>query len=66
MCKAKGRVTPATEVDHIVPLRQGGARLDRSNLQSLCRPCHAQKTRSDYETKRRSEIAAATAPPWSA
>lgn len=35
---------PATDVDHIVPIRNGGARLRMSNLQSLCRPCHATKT----------------------
>lgn len=35
------------DVDHIVPLDQGGARLDWSNLQSLCRPCHRRKTAAD-------------------
>ena len=39
-----GRVSWATEVDHIIPLVQGGARLDRANLQPLCGRCHAEKT----------------------
>jgi hypothetical protein len=30
-------------VDHIVPLQDGGAPFDLSNLQSLCRPCHNRK-----------------------
>jgi 5-methylcytosine-specific restriction protein A len=39
-----GALTPATVVDHIVPLRQGGARLDPENLQSLCPMHHNRKT----------------------
>ncbi|MFN9971948.1 MAG: HNH endonuclease, partial [Phycisphaerae bacterium] len=35
----------ATEVDHIVPLRAGGPRLDRGNLQALCHQCHTWKTK---------------------
>ena len=34
----------ATVVDHKIPLRAGGARLDPRNAQSLCAPCHARKT----------------------
>lgn len=42
-CAARG-ITRAVEVwDHIVPLELGGAD-DESNLQGLCRPCHADKT----------------------
>ena len=48
-CKAQGRVTAATEVDHIKPFRLAGVinetlRTDRENLQPLCKPCHAVKT----------------------
>lgn len=35
---------PASEVDHVVPVRMGGRRLDRDNLRSLCHPCHSQIT----------------------
>lgn len=33
----------ATEVDHIVSLRSGGSN-EWSNLQPMCKPCHARKT----------------------
>lgn len=45
MCAKEGRVTPATEVDHIRP--HDGDRLlfwDRSNWQPMCRSCHSRKT----------------------
>ena len=42
-CKAKGRVTVATERDHVVPLHQGGAE-SPSNEQALCHACHADKS----------------------
>jgi len=40
-------VAPSRMVDHIVPLRAGGARLEIENLQALCLPCHAAKTLSE-------------------
>lgn len=41
MCAAKGKATPATVVDHIISIKQAPhRRLDLSNLQSLCAPCH--------------------------
>lgn len=43
-CKREGRLEPANEVDHITPLRWGGARLDQNNLQALCKSCHSKKT----------------------
>ena len=36
---------PATEVDHIVEVADGGPVHDRDNLQPLCHRCHATKTR---------------------
>ncbi len=42
-CLKEGRVTPAEIADHIQPIREGGARLDMENLQSLCRACHNRK-----------------------
>lgn len=42
-CLKAGRYVTATDVDHIVPLAQGGT--DRAdNLQSLCHDCHKAKT----------------------
>lgn len=44
-CMKEGRLTPATDVDHIKPHR-GCARLlfDENNLQALCHECHSRKT----------------------
>lgn len=44
-CKCEGRMTPATEVDHIVPHR-GDKELfwDWDNLQALCKSHHSRKT----------------------
>lgn len=39
-CRQRGRVVDATLVHHILPIKQGGARLDDTNLQALCRTCH--------------------------
>lgn len=47
MCRMMGKLIPGNEVDHIVPLAIGGARFDGGNLQTLCRPCHQQKTQED-------------------
>ena len=43
-CKKKGLLVRATVVDHIVPIKQGGALLDEGNLQSLCWSCHSRKS----------------------
>lgn len=44
-CLAVDRVTPARDVDHVVPHRGDLARFwDRSNWQSLCATCHKIKT----------------------
>lgn len=50
-CRLLGLVTPATEVDHITPIRDGGERLDQSNLQALCKRCHSRKTRREQMGK---------------
>lgn len=42
-CLRQGRVTPATDVDHIIPRSRGGTD-DESNLQSMCHACHSRKT----------------------
>ncbi|WP_411144962.1 HNH endonuclease [Streptomyces sp. x-80] len=38
----------AMDVDHIVPLSRGGEDVD-GNVQTLCRPCHKAKTRTDFD-----------------
>lgn len=44
-CKKEDRLTPATEVDHIIP-HGGDMKLfwNKSNWQSLCKKCHSKKT----------------------
>jgi 5-methylcytosine-specific restriction endonuclease McrA len=42
-CVQRGWRVRATVTDHIVSLRDGGARLDPANHQSLCRSCNAAK-----------------------
>jgi hypothetical protein len=46
MCAAEGRVTIATEVDHIQPFTSldDPRRLDPTNLRPLCAPCHRSRT----------------------
>lgn len=45
VCVTPGCGRAAVDVDHIVPIRAGGGRLDRNNLQSFCHSCHSKKTR---------------------
>jgi 5-methylcytosine-specific restriction protein A len=45
-CMGHGIPRPAHEVDHIVPLWQGGTD-DLENLQALHRDCHRSKTRRE-------------------
>lgn len=54
--RAKGRCERCgkpgkLEVDHIVPLRDGGTNT-RSNLQALCSTCHNAKTQEDRRRRR--------------
>ena len=46
-CERQGRLTPATVVDHIIPIRLGGEPLDESNLAACCTPCHARKSQRE-------------------
>lgn len=47
MCKAEGRTTEATEVDHVRPLVMGGSN-DWDNLQPLCHEHHAEKSAREF------------------
>ena len=46
VCEAHGRLAQATELDHIVPLYQGGTD-QRDNLQGLCAECHRARTQKE-------------------
>lgn len=54
LCSAKGVATLAQHIDHIVPVRCGGAKLDTRNLCALCMRCHNKK--SSLEGKRNAPI----------
>jgi len=56
-CKAAGRITPANEVDHIIPKAKGGTDAD-ANLQAINRECHLRKTNEDDRPSRRLAIGA--------
>lgn len=45
-CERQGRVTLATQRDHIKPLAEGGLD-DDSNVQPLCEPCHDAKSKAE-------------------
>jgi 5-methylcytosine-specific restriction endonuclease McrA len=42
-----------THVDHIVALADGGAELDRTNLQALCASCSGRKSVAERMARRR-------------
>lgn len=51
LCLAAGMTVPATIVDHILPIADGGGN-EQSNLQPLCKRCHdAIKTPSDKASR---------------
>ena len=54
-CTAAGKLTEATEVDHIIPLFKGGADSD-DNKQCLCHACHSVKTARDLGKRPRTRI----------
>jgi len=45
-CLEQGLYVAADVVDHIKPLAEGGTD-DRENKQSLCNPCHDEKTKRE-------------------
>ncbi len=57
MCKAAGRITPATELDHVIALSNGGSN-DEDNMQGLCSACHEIKTLNDLGRRQRMDISA--------
>jgi len=56
-CKAEGCTSPATDVDHIKPWRNGDKKdwrlfWDKSNWQPLCHSHHSIKTRAENQRQR--------------
>jgi 5-methylcytosine-specific restriction protein A len=55
MCDAKGHITTATVVDHIIPLSQGGPDTDE-NTRNLCDPHHIEVTALQFGHKLKQRI----------
>lgn len=51
-CLKRGLQVRAVVVDHIIPLAFGGTE-DRANKQSLCDPCHDEKSKREREEAQR-------------
>lgn len=51
-CERIGLIRPATVVDHIVEIRDGGDVWNTDNYQSLCRDCHQIKTGMEQRRRR--------------
>lgn len=49
-CAKENKTQRANEIDHIIPISEGGSSTDWSNLQALCKHHHSLKTR--HENKR--------------
>lgn len=47
VCCIPGCGQPATDVDHIKSLREGGRRLDPNNCRPMCHPHHSARTMRD-------------------
>ena len=54
-CLKNGIVKAGEIVDHITPIKDGGAMLDESNLQVLCYACHNRKHAHERATGGRCE-----------
>jgi 5-methylcytosine-specific restriction endonuclease McrA len=59
ICGARRRAREL-DVDHIVEIARGGAALEFSNLQTVCRDCHRRKTR-EFLRQPRATASGATA-----
>ena len=45
-CETQGRITLASDVDHVIPKAEGGTDAE-SNLQALCHDCHSAKSKAE-------------------
>jgi len=52
LCAARGLLVPAKVVDHVLPIKDGGARYDESNLECICTSCHNAKTARETAGRR--------------
>lgn len=57
VCQHPGCTLPSQEVDHIVPVSEGGAVSDPSNLQALCSEHHDRKSAIESFNRKNNERA---------
>ncbi len=50
-CLQKGLTVASYCTDHIIAIEDGGAPLDRRNLQRLCTSCHNQKSADERHAR---------------
>jgi 5-methylcytosine-specific restriction protein A len=52
-CMEQGKLTPATEVDHVIPHR-GDQKLfwNEANWAAMCKPCHSRKTAEEVNARK--------------
>ena len=62
-CERQGRVSFATQRDHIIPLAEGG-KDDDGNVQGLCRDCHDAKSKQESIRGRSGRVRVALLPVW--
>lgn len=55
LCEEEGCNKPANTVDHIQPIREGGAPLNPENLRAYCRSHHSAKSAKEGERYGRKE-----------
>ena len=51
-CEKQGIIRPAREIDHIIPMSEGGLAFDDDNLQNLCKECHSRKTLDEVKPRK--------------
>ena len=56
-CLERGDRVPATEVDHVIPLSEGGRPYAFDNLAARCKSCHSRKTAREVNARRRNGTA---------
>lgn len=54
-CRAQGRLRPAHEVDHVLPLWAGGTD-DVANLQAINRDCHRAKSAREAAARAKGDL----------
>ncbi|MEN6624120.1 MAG: HNH endonuclease signature motif containing protein [Smithella sp.] len=55
-CEREGLLIPVDVVDHIVEIKDGGARLSEENAMSLCHKCHNLKSAGERRKRKNHQV----------